>query len=74
MTAPRRKQQPKHPPEVQTGQRAVFFAPGAPGTDIMIFFFSSAGSSNSVIRMSLFELEKLSCAAGWVDVCKKAYD
>jgi prolyl-tRNA editing enzyme YbaK/EbsC (Cys-tRNA(Pro) deacylase) len=38
------------------------------------FLYPAAGSSNSVIRMSLFELEKLSCAAGWVDVCKKAYD
>ena len=33
--------------------------------------YPAAGSSNSVIRMTLSELERLSCAVGWVDVCKE---
>jgi prolyl-tRNA editing enzyme YbaK/EbsC (Cys-tRNA(Pro) deacylase) len=32
--------------------------------------YPAAGSSNSAICMNLSELESLSCALGWVDVCK----
>lgn len=32
--------------------------------------FPACGSSNSAIQLSLDELEKLSQAKGWVDVCK----
>ena len=32
--------------------------------------FPAAGSSNSAIELTLPELEALSCARGWVDVCK----
>ena len=32
--------------------------------------FPAAGSSNSAIELTCEELEKYSCAAGWVDLCK----
>ena len=32
--------------------------------------FPAVGSSNSAIELTLPELEALSCARGWVDVCK----
>ncbi len=32
--------------------------------------FPAAGSANSAIELSLRELEELSCAKGWVDVCR----
>ena len=32
--------------------------------------YPAAGSSNSAIPMTIEELEKASCALGWVDVCK----
>ena len=32
--------------------------------------FPAAGSANSAIELTLPELEKYSCAEGWIDVCK----
>ncbi len=32
--------------------------------------YPACGSSNSAVRLSLEELERLSCPVGWVDVCK----
>ncbi len=32
--------------------------------------YPAVGSSNSVIQLTLAELEDLSCAKGWVDVCR----
>lgn len=32
--------------------------------------FPACGSSNSAIELTLDELERFSCAAAWVDVCK----
>lgn len=32
--------------------------------------FPACGSSNSAIELSCTELEELSCAGGWIDICK----
>ena len=34
------------------------------------YVYPAAGSSNSMIKLTLDELQKFSEAAGWVDVCK----
>ena len=36
--------------------------------------FPACGSSNSAIELTIPELEKYSCHAGWVDVCKGYQD